>query len=271
MDGTSEDIITSIHGPAAIITLNRPNKGNSITPSMGIAIKNFLERIRNDINVRVVILTGNGKFFCTGMDLGSSNQNDLQKELEKGRGGSSTIELFDTLFRFPKPIICKVNGPVMGGGVGLFFMTDIRIVNKDAHFSFPEVKRGIVPALISAYIVPQLGLHKSKQFMLTGERVTAQELYRLGAISQLASNDEEMEKITDKYIEELMSSAPKAMEEIKGVTQYTNCHTHDENVKEVQKVFSRTVHSEEGIYGISCFVQKQKPDWIEFHSKKSKL
>jgi methylglutaconyl-CoA hydratase len=69
---------------------------------------------------------------------------------------------------FPKPIICRVNGPVMGGGMGILFATDLRISLESANFSFPEVKRGIVPALISAYIVPQMGLFKAKQYMLTG-------------------------------------------------------------------------------------------------------
>jgi len=152
--------------------------------------------------------------------------------------------------------------------MGLLFACDIRIATKEAHFSFPEVKRGIVPALISAFIVPQLGLSLAKQFMLTGERITAQELHRLGALTAVAETAEDMDKIITKYVQELQTSAPKAMAQVKALTQFVNCHTHSENLKEVQSVFAKTVHSPEALHGISAFLQREKPDWITFHKSK---
>lgn len=131
------------------------------------------------------------------------------------------------------------------------------------------MKRGIVPALISAYITPELGPYLTRQFMLTGEKVSAEELYRLGVVSALVDNEQEMHRVTQTYVEQLLTSAPNAMTVIKSLIKHVSSHGHSENVPYVRKVFSETVRSEEAMYGISCFMQKQQPDWTTF--QKSKL
>lgn len=118
--------------------------------------------------MRVVVLTGAGKYFCTGMDLGSANQESLQQQIDQGTAGHAFLRILSQIRDFKKPIIARVNGPVMGGGCGVLFATDLRVMLQNSFLAFPEVKRGIVPALISAFIVPQMGLYRTKQYMLTG-------------------------------------------------------------------------------------------------------
>lgn len=142
-------------------------------------------------------------------------------------------------------------------------------MQRKAYFCFPEVKRGIVPALISAYITPELGPYLTRQYMLTGEKVSAEELYRHGVVTSLVDNDEEMHRVTQSYVEQLLSSAPHGMSVIKSLVAHVASHSHQDNVPYVRKVFTQTVHSEEALYGISCFMQKQQPDWSAF--LKSKL
>lgn len=105
--------------------------------------------------------------------------------------------------------------------------------------------------------------------MLTGKKITAQQAHQLGFLTHVAETDEELDKVTKDYIDELLSSAPGAMGVIKATVNYVCSHTHEENTGYVQKVFGETVHSPEAMYGMSCFVQKKKPDWTEF--KKANL
>ncbi len=144
------------------------------------------------------------------------------------------------------------------------FTSDIRVATKDSWFCFAEVKRGLVPAIISAYIVPQIGAFRAKEFMLTGEKVSAQRAYELGFISAVAENEAHLDRIVQEYVEALCTSAPQAMQDVKHLVNHVASHSHESNLSEVAKVFNKMVHSPEALYGMTCFVQKQQPDWSAF-------
>jgi len=221
--------------------------------------------------VRVVVLTASGKFFCTGMDLGASNQRDMQDQLQSGKENEG-LKLWQTLKQFPKPIIARINGPAMGGGWGLLFTTDIRIAVKDAWFSFSEVKRGVVPAIISAYVVPELGSFRSRQLFLTGEKITAKQALDYGFLSDVVLDEEGLNVATEKYVNILLESGPKAMAVIKELVHFVENHPHPENLNNVNIIFQKYVlSSEEARYGIMCFMNRQKPDWTQFHKDQAKL
>lgn len=205
----------------ATIFLNRPEKANSLNGncqtllnclySLTLTVANMVTILRKSFQdleanneVRVIVLTGSGKYFCSGMDL--SSQSHSVEDTTKG-----FIELMETIYKCKKPVICKINGPALGGGLGLVFVTDIRIMNKESYLVFPEVKRGIVPAMISAYIVPQLGIYKSKQYMLSGEKISSSELLNDRVISLLANDSSSLDKMTDSVVNQLISSAPNVV------------------------------------------------------------
>jgi len=259
-----KEVKVDVTNHVATITFFRPNRGNSISSQMSDEVIQALKIVEEDPSVRIIVLTGSGKYFCTGMDLGAGNQNQMTKSLEEGGAAASAIRLYESVRSSKKPVVSRINGPAMGGGWGLVFATDIRIAHKDAWFWFAEVKRGIVPALISAYIAPQIGSFHAKQLMLTGKKVSAQQALQLGFLTAVAQSDEELDRLTNEYTDELLSSAPGAMSVIKATVDYVCSHGHEENVAHVQKVFGQTVHSPEALYGMSCFVQKKKPDWTEF-------
>ncbi|CAG8785455.1 16465_t:CDS:1, partial [Racocetra persica] len=157
--------LVEVSNQVATITLNRPERGNALTSEMVTEFLNIFTKIEDDTSIRIIVITGAGKFFCTGLDLqiSSTIPEELSNIFEIG------YRFYKTIKDCPKPVIAKINGPALGGGLGLVFTTDIRITLKDAYFSFPEVKRGVVPAIISRYVVPEIGLFKAKQYMLTGE------------------------------------------------------------------------------------------------------
>eukprot|EP01121_Diplochlamys_sp_Union-15-3_P001203 TRINITY_DN11065_c0_g1_i1.p1 TRINITY_DN11065_c0_g1~~TRINITY_DN11065_c0_g1_i1.p1 ORF type:complete len:265 (-),score=36.81 TRINITY_DN11065_c0_g1_i1:108-902(-) len=263
MSGT-EEILLSVEKHVATITLNRPQRGNSITGTMSSKLLEVLNTLEKNDDVRVVVITGSGKYFCTGMDLGAENQATLSSNLDQV--AENAISFFNKLREFKKPTIAKINGPAMGGGWGLVFALDIRIASKNAFFWFSEVKRGIVPALISSIIVPQIGSFQALQFMLTGKKVPAIRAHELGFISEVV-NDDELDNMTQKYVEELLENGPKAMQITKETVSYVSRHTPEESKKFVSNVFQNSVHSAEALYGMQCFLQKKKPNWSEFSSK----
>eukprot|EP01117_Protostelium_nocturnum_P007802 TRINITY_DN2791_c0_g1_i2.p1 TRINITY_DN2791_c0_g1~~TRINITY_DN2791_c0_g1_i2.p1 ORF type:complete len:170 (+),score=63.54 TRINITY_DN2791_c0_g1_i2:78-587(+) len=165
MSDAKDLVLEVVEGDLVKIILNRSNRGNSINGEMMNQLISLIDKYENDEKIRIILLTGNGKFFCTGMDLSNASQSQI-----KGKsGGGDSLLMFERIRSCKKPTIAVVNGPAIGGGVGLFFCCDFRIVVRDSWFQMPEVMRGIVPALISAVITPSLGHFATKQFMLTGK------------------------------------------------------------------------------------------------------
>ena len=248
----------------AKIVFNRATRGNSITPQMGLEIKEAISLAEKNLKVRAIILTGAGKFFCTGMDLGASNQNQLEADLQTGSAAQNSIELFESIKRCTKPTIALINGPIYGGGCGIFFVCDIRIAVENSFLCFAEVKRGLVPALISAYIVPQLGEYLSNVYMMTGMKLYAKDLFQRGLISRIVAQPSDLENESKEFIKEIRGCGIGAVSATKENVQFCASHPFSESKIHVQSVFSKFIHSEEAMYGLSCFMQKTQPDWQSF-------
>lgn len=265
----SEEVLLSIENHVATLTLNRPNKGNALTATMNGLLLNYLDQLEKDAEVRVLVLTGAGKFFCTGMDLSmaASGDNDVDASFVKGS------QVFERFFRFPKPVIARINGPCLGGGVGLVFTTDIRIADQNAYFALTEVKRGIIPAIISQYIVPELGPQRTREYMLTGRRVNTVEAASF--LSKVTTSVQELDEQVKAYSEMLLESAPGAMTDIKRLVDTISSGAEGERaprVKEgVKAAYLKMMQSEEAAYGIMSFVTKKKPDWSTFAKDNARL
>ena len=145
----------------------------------------------------------------------------------------------------------------------LFRSTDVRLAVESSHFSFAEVKSGLVPALISSFIVPQISAFTAKELMLTGRKISAHEALRLGLITAVAKDENELNKLTDQYIKELLANASGAMKTVKELVQYLNDHNEQENEAYVKQVFTK-MFNKEALYGISCTATQKKPDWNNF-------
>jgi len=268
-----KEILYSAQGAVATITLNRPKRGNALTASMLSIFHSVLNQAINDKSIRVIVLTGNGKYFCTGMDLSISKDDDnsaasASSSSNISNSTSPTGSLFLTLNNCPKPTVARINGPALGGGVGLVFSCNFRIVHPSAYFQMPEVHRGLIPALISQVIVPQLGPFKSKQYMLSGERISAEEANRVGFITVVVDGNggEDLDKKVQEYVSLLLQGGPGAMRDIKKlVDSVDNRGGNPSNVSAyVNQAFSDMMSSDEAAHGIGAFAMKQKPNWDDF-------
>ena len=257
----------------ATLTFNRPAKGNAINAAMAQEIVEAIDICDRDPHIRLLIVTGAGNYFCTGMDMKAATSQDAT------HASTSSIDMFQLMFErlhhLRIPTLCLLNGPALGGGVGFVFICDMRVSTHPNHYlALTECKRGLVPALISIYIVPELPPCLSMEMMVMGDRVPVTVFHRLGVFNGMVVPDQGHDKTQGRtfatteaavaYFSELIgSSAPGAVMIIKKLVRRL---TTDEAEREKQKAYLRSVFqemmtSEEAMYGMMCFLQKQKPDW----------
>ncbi|KAG0357689.1 EnoyL-CoA hydratase [Podila minutissima] len=264
---SEKEVLYTQQGAVATITLNRPKRGNALSGPMAAQFAEAIQRASDDATVRVLVLTGNGKYFCTGMDLTSQSNNDADSPTASD-AVTATQSMFTNLSRCPKPTIARVNGPALGGGVGLVFACNFRIVHPAAYFSMPEVHRGLIPALISEVIVPQLGSFRAKQYMLSGERVSAAEGYRVGFVTAVADPQDEasLDKKVQEYVALLLQSGPGAMRDVKNLVDAVDARGGNKEAVSayVREAFGKMISSEEAAHGIGAFASREKPNWDEF-------
>ncbi len=264
---SEEEVLVEMGVPvagAATVTLNRPSRGNSLTSGMLERLTTALGRLEQDPRVLVVVLAARGKYFCTGMDLGGGAPAGLA-------AGGVAENAFARVARFGKPLVARVQGPCLGGGVGLLFACDIRLAVVGSFVQFSEVLRGLVPALISAVIVPQLGLFKSRQYMMTGEKVSAEQLLRDGQLSRVLPDEAALDGAVAEAARAQLQCAPGAAAEVKRVAAYlSSSHSETDKAAYVAALFARMMSSPEAAHGIVAFAAKQSPDWPSFAAR-SKL
>ncbi|KNC49259.1 enoyl-CoA hydratase/isomerase [Thecamonas trahens ATCC 50062] len=266
-------VVVTVADGVVTIRLNRPKKGNALTPAAVEALRAAVAAAGDDTAVHAVVVTGTGKYFCTGMDLSAGNQEAMRAKAGRadgrdgaggGKGVADFIGVFEELATLAKPTLAVLNGPALGGGVGLAFACDLRVGKADDYIAFTEVKRGLVPAMISTYIVPQLGPFFSRELMLTGRRTSLQRLYEMGAMTKVAESEAGVELLVATLMDELRTSAPAAMAATKKLIGFVATHPHAEAMAEAVGVFKASLRSPETLHGLEAWRKRQAPDWKPF-------
>lgn len=244
----------------AKISLNRPDVHNAMNETLIKELTNCFNGLSNDTSVRIIILTGKGKSFCAGADLNWMKSMASYSKEENIEDSRLLVSLYDSIYNCSKPVIGHVNGHAFGGGLGLFAVCDIAIAVPNCKFAFSEVKLGIIPAVISTYIIRRISLSTMRRLYITGEIFDSDYANEIGLVDFVAS-EEEIDDIITNYIEILRSSGPVAIKEVKKLID--KCEKMDvDSYKEhtVQKISELRV-SEEGQEGIKAFLEKRKPKW----------
>jgi len=173
----------------AFLKLNRPEKRNALHPDLVEQLKSKLKEIKNDEDVKALIITGEGKSFCAGADLEYLNQIREFNSIENEKDSESLAELFLEIYNFPIPTIAAVNGAAIAGGCGLVSVCDFIVADKtNAKFGYSEVKIGFIPAIVSIFLIKKIGEGKAKQLLLTGDIIDADKAYELGLADYLTDN-----------------------------------------------------------------------------------
>jgi hydroxymethylglutaryl-CoA lyase len=237
---------------------------------MLVSLTQTFEDLAGDPMTFHIVLTAEGKYFCTGMDLTGDSRDDSAAYHDK------IVRLFRAIDDAPQITVAAIQGPAYGGGVGLGFVCDVRLVAKSATWKLAEVKLGMSPAIISKYMSREWGIPFFREAMLSGRVVSTQELQRLGAIHGIADTPEQLDNLVEEYLDKLKSSAPKAAATCKQLVRnsFTGPGSQAQDLFIRETFGNMLLAGGEGQYGIKSFQQKIKTvDWPAFHrnSRSTKL
>ena len=198
-------------GAVARVWLNRPEAHNALAVELGAALVDTLHTLKEDATCRVVVFGGRGPSFCAGADIAvmkASANASYHDNLNEAR---RLAAMFAALADFPKPVVARVHGAVYGGGVGFCCACDIVVASDDARFGLTEVRLGILPAVISPYVIRRLGDRNARELMLTGERFDAVTAQRYGIVNHVVPTTGLDAKVSER-VDELLKGAPHAQQ-----------------------------------------------------------
>lgn len=258
-----QTITLTVNDGVATITLNRLEKRNALNHQLITDITEAATQVGQDPAVRVVILTANGTHFCAGADIEWMQQSADKTFDENIVDGQHLAKMYSTIHFLPKPTIARVTGDAFGGGVGLAFCTDITVSLTNVMFALPEVRLGIVPAVVSPYVVKAMGEHQARRFMLTGEVFSAEVAEGLGMLHASTTSIEALDACIGRLVKTFKACGPNAIRETKQLIFAVAHSLIDQSLIDDTVVCTARVRSTaEGKEGLQSFLTKTKPSWF---------
>jgi methylglutaconyl-CoA hydratase len=253
------DVVTvSRRGPAAVLTLNRPDRRNALNTAVLHGLLAGLERTRTEPGVRAVVLTGAGPAFCAGMDL-----DEVAGETRGGAGSAAgkLLELLRRLHAHPLPTVAAVNGAAVAGGAGLMSACDVVILSRAARTGYPEVRRGLVAAMVMSFLVRQVGDRAARRLLLGGELIDADEAVRIGLATEAADPDRLWERV-DAAVAALAAGGPEALAATKQLLDRLGHGPVSGDLTLAHETHLNARLSDEAREGIAAFRGKRPPRWV---------
>ncbi len=245
----------------ATVLLNRPEVHNAFDPEMVDALTASLKRLESDTKVRAVVLMGAGQSFCAGADISHMRKSATFTRQQNYAAAQRSARMFYTLYHLRKPTIACIRGAVRGGGCGLVAACDIAVTSRLATFRLSEAKIGVIPAMISPYVIAAIGERMARRYMLTGEEFDSAEAYRIGLVHDLVE-EEELVPRASTILYHLYTSGPAAMAAIKGLIPLSAHSTIGPAiVAETARRIAAIRATPEAQEGMAAFLEKRKPSW----------
>jgi methylglutaconyl-CoA hydratase len=253
--------LTLAHDAAiATITLNRPDKRNAISTEMIEDLLAALDACERERATRVVIITGVGKAFCSGMDLDPLKAISGQSAAQNLEDSRRMARMFRRLYDFPKPLIAAVNGPAIAGGCGIATLCDFTLAVPDAKFGYTEVRIGFIPAIVSVFLIRQIGEKRARDLLLTGRLFDAEEAKQLGLVNAVVAPDKLMDAARE-LAASLLASSPSSLARTKALLSESARAALDreQELAIAQNAAIRATHDFKE--GLASFLEKRKPNW----------
>ena len=247
-------------GPVRTLTLNRPERRNALTPQMQAELMEAFAAAETAANVRVIVLTGAGQAFCAGLDLSALEAMQGKSAAELDADGARVASMFAAVHGCTKPTIAAVNGHAIAGGTGLATLCDFTLAVPSAEFAYTEVRIGFVPALVSAYLVLQVGEKIARDLLLTGRLFTADEAARLGLVTEVVEAEQLVARTSAlaATLVENSSSSLRATKALLLAQQRLWLEQALEAAVRANVEIRRTADFSEGV---RAFLEKRKPRW----------
>ena len=251
------------HGDAvATVFLARPNARNALNAGLIGELTRCMEELARDDGVRVVVLTGEGDFFCAGADVGymrDTAEFSYEEAREDGRrlGGA-----FRRGEECSKPVVARVRGAAIGGGIGLVAASDVAVAEEGTVFAFSEVRLGISPATIAPFVLRKIGSSHTRALFLTGERFDAQRAQAMGLVHEVAAEGD-LDAVVGEKVEGLLAGGPEALAATKALLRELRDAASGEATEIMARRIAELRTGEEGQEGLGAFLEKREPPWRE--------
>lgn len=255
-------VITEIEEGVGLLTLNKPERHNALDEALIAEITAALLEMEAHPQVRVVVLSAVGKSFCAGNDLNWMKRASSQTSQENIRDARNLGRLLSTLNALPKPTIARVQGPAYGGGVGLIAACDLAVASYDALFALTEVKLGLIPATVTPFLVSAIGARYCRRYLLSAERFSAAEAYRIGLVHEIVPGEEQLDEAIGEWVERLLKNGPVAQAECKSqIREIDGKSLGEAMMEDAAQRITRVRSGLEAREGLSAFLEKRKPVW----------
>jgi methylglutaconyl-CoA hydratase len=260
-EGHLETIRVTEEAGVRRITLNRPERRNALTPEMQGGLIAAFEDAEADPGCRVVVLAGAGdEAFCAGLDLASLQGMNDQSEAEHAADAKRISRMFRTVYSLGKPTIAAVKGFAVAGGTGLATMCDFTIAAAGSKFGYTEARVGFVPAMVSAYLVLQVGEKRARDLLLTGRIFGAEEGVRLGLVTEMVPVDG-LEGRVEELAKGLVANSPESMRATKALLEEQSRAWLDRALEASMKANAEARKTHDFKEGVAAFLEKRKPVW----------
>jgi methylglutaconyl-CoA hydratase len=252
-----------VHRGIARVTLNRPDVHNALNDELIAHLRETFIDLGSRNDVRVIVLAGEGKSFCAGADLNWMSRVANYSYEENLKDAMGLANAFLAIAKCPKPVIARVHGAALGGGAGLVTACDIGIAVESTQFGFTEVKLGIIPAVISPFVIARIGAARCREFFLTGERFLAVAAHSIGLIQHVVINESALDALVESKAAQIFTSSPAAVAAAKELIFGVAERTLQTSVEFTAEAIARARASAEGKAGMNAFLSRTKPPWIQ--------
>jgi methylglutaconyl-CoA hydratase len=252
----------------ARLILNRPARRNAIDGELVALLQRAVRELAGDATTRVIEISGAGKTFCAGADIDWMKKVSGFTMQENLRDSAELASLFRAFDELPKPIVARVQGAALGGGTGLVAVCDVVVAAENAIFGTTEVRLGVIPAVISPYLVHKVGESRARAWFVTGERISAEEALQAGLVHRIVP-EKELGTAARTILDAILLGGPEAVAEAKHLARAVSAMPlRDATNMAIQRLGERRA-SAEGREGLAAFLEKRKPSWaVEPSTKK---
>ncbi len=259
---TYETLETVLNQGVALIWLNRPARRNAIDDRVIGELTDAFECAIDDDEVRTIVLAGRGEAFCAGADLHWMKRAREFTPQQTREDSAHLARLLRTVYESPKPTVARVHGAAFAGGMGLVAACDIAIASTDATFCLSEVKLGLIPAMISPYVLRSIGETRARRYFLTAEVFDAAEAYRIGFVHDIVQ-PEELDGRVNGVLGQLALGGPKALAQAKQlIRDVVGRPIDDVLIEDTAARIAAARASDEGQEGIASFFERRRPAWV---------
>jgi methylglutaconyl-CoA hydratase len=242
----------TVEGGVATITLDRPDNRNALSPDLVDGLADHLDEAIADDAVRVVVLTNAGTTFCAGADLKAGTARSSRRTLP---------DVLTTMLDSPKPVVGRIAGHCMGGGVGLAAACDISVIADDAKVGFTEVRIGVAPAMISVVCLPKMRRADAAELFLSGERITAARAVEVGLLNRAAARDD-LDAAVAEVVDKVVAGGPLALAAAKRLLRDVPDLARDEAFAMTEVLSAELFASDEAAAGMAAFREKRPAPWV---------